>query len=343
MSTLYYNHWFPLSPDVQVISKRTHIDAISFWGMQKILKHKSVFVYLSMLNKMDNIVPMCDLNVATLAPTAYLASWKNLGGATPFYHMQHFETIFFNDIQMKKFTSDTYFLPIYKISNCSWLRDKLFELTGNKSKVVNPAVEHNLFYPRLNETKEDSNARRTINIVALGKGGWKNAKGIYDAVQKVRINDSKTKIVLHYFGHTPPNFVLFDGVLNIFHKDLSDNELALLYSNSDIQVTFSTAESFPLPPLEAMACGASVITTPIGTEDYAISEENSLIVEPNNIDMLAEKIKTLIDNEDLRNKLRKNGIKTANRFNYRDQTKILESEMKTALNENVGKFQSKIL
>jgi glycosyltransferase involved in cell wall biosynthesis len=92
-----------------------------------------------------------------------------------------------------------------------------------------------------------------------------------------------------------------------------------------------------------MACGASVITTPIGTEDYAISEENSLIVEPNNIDMLAEKIKTLIDNEDLRNKLRKNGIKTANRFNYRDQTKILESEMKTALNENVGKFQSKIL
>ena len=93
-----------------------------------------------------------------------------------------------------------------------------------------------------------------------------------------------------------------------------------------------------------MACGASVITTPYGTEDYAVNEENALIVEPNNIDMLAQKIKTLVDNEELRNKLRQNGIKTAKRYNYKDQTKVLELEMKVALDENTEKnMRSKIL
>jgi len=39
-------------------------------------------------------------------------------------------------------------------------------------------------------------------------------------------------------------------------------------------------ESFPLFPLEAMACGLAVITTAPGTEDYAVNQENCLVVEP---------------------------------------------------------------
>ena len=84
--------------------------------------------------------------------------------------------------------------------------------------------------------------------------------------------------------------------------------------------------------------------TPYGTEDYAVDEENALIVEPNNIDMLTQKIKILVDNEELRNKLKENGIMTAKRYNYKDQTKILESEMKVALDEDTKKnMRSKIL
>ena len=344
MTTLHYNNWYPLSSDVDVISKKTYIDAAYFLEMPRIYKSKRILITVSMLNKLNGIIPKSDLNVATFAPTAYLASWRSLEGSTPFYHMQHFETLFFDDPQMKKFISDTYFLPIFKIANSSWLRDKLLELTKHNFKVVNPAIEHEFFYPQVKEMKEKYETMDKINIVALGKGGWKNAMGIYNAVKKVQTIEPNKKIVLHYFGHTPPSSIPFDGEFTVFHKDLSDSELALLYSNSDIQVTFSTAESFPLPPLEAMACGSSVITTPYGTEDYAVDEENALIVEPNNIDMLAQKIKILVDNEELRNKLRQNGIKTAKRYNYKDQAKILESEMKVAMDENMKKnLRTKIL
>ena len=139
---------------------------------------------------------------------------------------------------------------------------------------------------------------------------------------------------MHYFGSSPPSTIPFDNKLTIFHKNLTDDQLANLYCNSDIQITFSTAESFPLPPIESMACGCSVITTPFGTEDYALDEENALIVEPGNLEMLTNKIKTLIENEQLRTKLIENGIKTASLYYYSKQTKILEVEFKRALEES---------
>jgi hypothetical protein len=49
--------------------------------------------------------------------------------------------------------------------------------------------------------------------------------------------------------------------------------------------------------------------------------------------MLAEKIRLLIENEDLRKKLIDNGLKTASKFNYPDQTKILIEEFKKAINQ----------
>ena len=82
-----------------------------------------------------------------------------------------------------------------------------------------------------------------------------------------------------------------------------------------------------------MACGSAVITTPYGTEDYAVDNLNALIVEPNNVEMLAEKISLLIDNEELRQKLIEKGFKTASEFNYPKQTKILIEQFKQALNQ----------
>ncbi len=329
ITTFYYDKWFPLSPDIQIISKKTKFDLALYYGMGKISNKNSIGRLVNLLNKLGEMVPVADVNVATFSPTAYLASWKSVEGATPFYHMQHFETIFFKDLVMKKFIYDTYFLPIYKVANSLWLHNQLIRSTGFDYPILNPAIEHEIFYPR-----EKYNDERSINIVALGKGGWKNALGIYKAVELVRSQIKDRNIVLHYFGHRPPENIQFDGKGTLFHKDLNDEDLAKLYSSSDIQITFSKAESFPLPPLEAMACGAAVITTPYGTEDYAIDGENSLVVKPDDIHMLADSIKKLILDEQLRNKLQMNGIKTAKKFTYENQAKILERHIKLALDEN---------
>jgi len=339
LTTLYYDKWFPLTKDVKVISKRTRFEQYYLYGMHRLLRNESLIYHVQILKKLMDMVPKVDINVATLSPTAYAASWKSIDGSTPFYHMQHFETIMFNDAATKKFVYDTYFLPVYKIANSTWLQRKLYYLTGTEYPVVNAAVEHDIFYPRKVPERSDKN----INITALGKGGWKNAKGIYDAVNLVKSRVKNKSIVLNYFGSKPPEGIPFNSHDTVFHKDLNDNQLAELYSDSDIQVTFSTAESFPLPPLEAMACGSAVVTTPYGTEDYAIDGFNSLIVEPNNVEMLAEKIRLLIEDEEMRKKLIKNGLKTASKFNYPEQTKILIGQFKQALNQYQSWDLSKML
>jgi glycosyltransferase involved in cell wall biosynthesis len=59
-----------------------------------------------------------------------------------------------------------------------------------------------------------------------------------------------------------------------------------------------------------MACGTPVITTRFGTEDYCYDNENSLVVLPEDANALSEAIIRLHDNPDLRDKLRRNGLKT---------------------------------
>lgn len=84
-------------------------------------------------------------------------------------------------------------------------------------------------------------------------------------------------------------------------------------------------ESFPLPPLEGMACGAPVITTNIGTEDYAFNGENALVVPPRDPKKMAEAILELLKNEDLRERLRKAGPKKAKEFTWDRTTDTIDS------------------
>jgi len=329
LTTIHYDNWFPLSKDIKIISKLTSFYQYLLYGKVRLSGNNELIYNVTYLKKLYDMVPKVDINVATFSPTAHLASWKSTDGSTPFYHMQHLETIMFHDALMKKFASDTYSLPIYKIANSKWLQSKLTLLTGTEYPVLNAAIEHNIFYRRDGHLQDN----KDINIVALGKGGWKNAVGIYNAVNIVRSKMPHKKIILHFFGHKPSQGIPFDKNETVFHKDLRDEQLAELYSNSNLQITFSTAESFPLPPLEAMACGSAVITTPYGTEDYAVDGQNALIVEPNNVEMLADKIKLLLEDAELRKKLIENGLKTASKFNYPEQARILEEHFKLALNE----------
>ncbi|MEM4058729.1 MAG: hypothetical protein QXZ12_08440 [Thermoplasmata archaeon] len=87
-------------------------------------------------------------NPATYSPTAYIASWKSIDRSVPFYYMQHFETPMTQDPMMKKFILDTYFFAINKIANSILLQKKLSLLAGREFSIVNPAVEHNVFFSR---------------------------------------------------------------------------------------------------------------------------------------------------------------------------------------------------
>ena len=334
LTTLFYDDWFPLDEGIKVISKISRLELYYFFKKSEIknkVNRTNLGSTISFLEKLYYLTPKSDINVATFFPTAYVASWKK-NEAIPFYILMHMPGLFTEDPIERIFYEDTLFLPVNKIVNSSWLQKQVKHKSGIDYPLVNTgAVDNQIFTNRHNYREQNND--KYVDIIALGKGGFKKATSIFEAVSTVRRINREKVIRLHFFGRFVPKGVSIDNRLTFFHKNLSDEELAKLYSSSDIQITFSDAESFPLPPLEAMASGCAVITTPYGTEDYAIDEKNALIVEPNNIEMLVSRINTLVQDIDLRNKLIVEGLLTARRFNFKDQARQIENIFNSAINK----------
>jgi glycosyltransferase involved in cell wall biosynthesis len=86
------------------------------------------------------------------------------------------------------------------------------------------------------------------------------------------------------------------------------------FSFCDIFVFPSRVEGFGLPPLEAMARGATVVLSDCGgVREYAEPEHNCILVPPGDAEAIAAGVRRLADPE-LRARLARAGRETAERF-----------------------------
>jgi glycosyltransferase involved in cell wall biosynthesis len=82
------------------------------------------------------------------------------------------------------------------------------------------------------------------------------------------------------------------------------NELRYYYSAGDVVVTTPWYEPFGLTPLEAMACARPVIGSAVGGITYTIKEgETGLLVPPRDPEALANALRQLLDQPELRTQM----------------------------------------
>jgi glycosyltransferase involved in cell wall biosynthesis len=98
---------------------------------------------------------------------------------------------------------------------------------------------------------------------------------------------------------------------------VTDEQLIALYQNAALLVLPSLYEGFCLPVLEAMACGAPVITSHVSSLPE-VAGDATILVDPNNIDELAEAIYNVLAFEDLQEGLKTKGIRQAKRFSWQE-------------------------
>ena len=276
------------------------------------------------------LMPDCDINVATISYSAYAVSRSKKG--IPFHYYMHYEPLVREEEYKKRIIEESYFLPTKKIVNSSWLADMIKKNTEQDiAGLVFPAINHNIFYPRKRKKKEIS--KKKIKIVSLAK--YKRWKGLPEGLKAIEIVRNKGyEIEFLTFGSVFSKDMLSRDVKNIeftFVGPKVDDSLAEFYSEADILISSSYFESFPLPPIEAMACGTPVVTTIYGTEDYAFDHKNALVVEPKKPKQMADAIIELIENKNLYNKIREEGIKTAKKFTWDNATKQIENIFKEAI------------
>jgi len=102
----------------------------------------------------------------------------------------------------------------------------------------------------------------------------------------------------------------------IFMGQIENNKrLMELYRRCYLFVFPSLYEGFGLPPLEAMACGCPVVVSNVSALPE-ICGDAAYYVNPYNINSIAEGIKRVLDNKDLREELIKKGLNRAKAFSW---------------------------
>ncbi len=92
--------------------------------------------------------------------------------------------------------------------------------------------------------------------------------------------------------------------------------LPLLYERAEALLYVSRHEGFGFPPLEAMRHGLPVIAASHGSLPEIVGSAG-LLVDPDDVDGLADAIGDILEKPDLRERLRKEGARNLKRFSWR--------------------------
>ena len=96
-----------------------------------------------------------------------------------------------------------------------------------------------------------------------------------------------------------------------------------IYRSCDILLKLSSVEGFFGPPLEMMACGGTAVVSRVtGFDEYIRDGENALVVEIDDKAGAIAALKKLVQDHDLRKRLSKNGIKTAESMSWSSRTPL---------------------
>jgi len=191
-----------------------------------------------------------------------------------------------------------------------------YQITDSKLQVLYPGSSHKLevlshkesnkyilflgtLEPRKNvesiiEAFNRSELRtKNYELVIAGAPGWKNKK-----LLKLIGETAGVK----YLGFVP------------------DEDKAVLYQNASLFVFPSLYEGFGIPVLEAMASGVPVITSNRSSLPE-VGQNAVCYVNPHNVVELAENMKLILENKDLKQKMIGRGLEVAKEYNWQKSAK----------------------
>jgi glycosyltransferase involved in cell wall biosynthesis len=101
----------------------------------------------------------------------------------------------------------------------------------------------------------------------------------------------------------------------VFPGFIPDDELPILYSLADLSVYPSVYEGFGFPVLEAMGCGVPVITSNVSSMPE-IAGDACVLVNPTNIDELAQAMERILSDRELRAGMAAKGVIRSQLFTW---------------------------
>ena len=177
-------------------------------------------------------------------------------------------------------------LTIVPVSD--WLANFVKEsfLKEKRINVIKNGVDLNIFKPSTSLNISKTNSKFKILAVS---SVWNPDKGELD-IYKLREMLSEDKFEITMVGLSVNQYKKIPkGIIGI-QRTQNLQELVKLYSDANVLINPTYADTFPNVNLEALACGTPVITYRTGGSPEAIDEKTGVVIEQGDVNGLVEAI-----------------------------------------------------
>lgn len=209
------------------------------------------------------------------------------------------------------------------IAVSEWLASFVKEsFLGDKDiRVINNGIDIQKFKPC---AKKGDSKYKILGVASA----WNKDKGLFD-FYKLRelLYDNDIEITL--VGLTPEQIKQLPIGINGISRTNSVEELAHLYSEANIFVNPTYADSFPTVNMEALACGTPVVTYRTGGSPEIVDDQTGIVINPGDIETLANAIVRLRDCPLSSDICRNRAVRLYNKENrFMDYIKLYEELIK---------------
>ncbi len=167
-------------------------------------------------------------------------------------------------------------------------------LNNYSISTISNGVDLSIFYPRNNNKnilkKFNLNPKKKY-LIATGTT-WNENKGIIDYKKLSKILPEN--IILLLVGINDKKMFAYETNIKCFSRTENQDELAELYSISEILLCLSYKESFGLTPVEAMSCGTPSIVYDNTALVELLTKDTGTIVKTGDVLMVLEAIKEIL-------------------------------------------------
>ncbi len=222
---------------------------------------------------------------------------------------------------------------LYVATPSQWLMDCVQQSMLNpvESRVIPNGVDQAIFHPG-----DKVAARRRLNLpenaailLSLAAGGRNNPYKDYGTILQAfaslpRVDHLKYPLVLLQVGGDEQRMEdLGDRMIYHWPYQKEAQQLALIYSASDLFLHAARADTFPTTILEAFSCGIPVVATAVGGIPEQVKDgHNGFLVSPGNVQEMSKKIDQLLTVSDLMLQMGQFALRDAReRFDLRQQVK----------------------
>jgi glycosyltransferase involved in cell wall biosynthesis len=257
--------------------------------------------------------------LASAEPAVYVATaWETvfpvlrvskMVGQPSMYFVQAYEASWSKLMIHKYFANKTYMYPFIRFTHGAWLKRFLEENYRGRTYYIGMGINHDVFRP----AEVIQHKRRIVGIARIDPN-----KGFHTFVEAIRcLYKMRKDFEVVIIGEKQ---ALHSQEIDFPYKYggwiAKDQELANLYQGS-IFVSTGRHEALPMPPLEAMACAATVVITDTeGAREYTIDNQNCLLAPIGDAKAIASRINEALSNNSLREGLAKNAVSTASRYKW---------------------------